>query len=242
MNLTILAAFIFIQAPTDLYNQGNAAYAAKDYSQAIALYEQARRSVQDPRVLYNLGNAYFKTNKIGRAIQCFRQARRLSPRDPDIEFNLNFARNFRVDKTLVLENPFTRLAGRVLRYFSGLEASLLAAFFFLCAAACLCWFVINRRRLWLWLAMPLAMTFLFFFCADRVWRAESDPASAVIIVPEANALSGPGDDFSGIMVIHDGTEARVRETRGDYCLIQLPGGLGGWVKSNTLEPVFPRPR
>lgn len=102
MTAAIICAFVFNQAPADLYNQGNAAYAAKDYNQSIARYEGILARVRDPRVLYNLGNAYFKTNKMGRAIQCYRQARRLAPRDQDIEFNLVFARNFRLDKSLVL--------------------------------------------------------------------------------------------------------------------------------------------
>src|SRR5213078_1952635 len=50
----------------------------------------------------------------------------------------------------------------------------------------------------------------------------------VVVVPEVNALSGPGEEFKQILLLHDGTEVRIRELRGDYLLVQVPGGGGGW--------------
>jgi hypothetical protein len=33
---------------------------------------------------------------------------------------------------------------------------------------------------------------------------------------------------------------RLREQRPGYVLIQIPGGDGGWVESNSVEPIFAR--
>jgi uncharacterized protein YgiM (DUF1202 family) len=53
-----------------------------------------------------------------------------------------------------------------------------------------------------------------------------------------NAASGPGDEFKQVLLLHDGTEVRVRETRGDWALVQLPGGSGGWLKQSAIERVY----
>ena len=73
----------------------------------------------------------------------------------------------------------------------------------------------------------------------QVWRNEVRSVPAVVVVPEAVALSGPGDEYKEILTLHDGTELTVREVRGEYVLIQIPGGIGGWVREEILTLVFP---
>jgi hypothetical protein len=234
----LLLTLICGLTPTDLYNQGNGYYAAKDYQKAIESYEQALKTVPNARVYYNLGNAYFKSNKMGMTIICYRRARLLSPRDPDINFNLKYARNFRLDKNLTPVGPGQEFFGRLLQFFSLAETAFLSAFFFLASAVLASLFIIYRRRLWLWVFIPGMILFLFFFISNRSWISEVNPGHSVIALPEISARSGPSEDNKEIMVIHDGTEVRIRSERGDYYLIQLPGGMGGWVKKTEITRVF----
>ena len=57
--------------------------------EAVLLLIQAG-SISTP-IYFNLGNAWFKAGEAGRAILAFRQAEKLSPRDPDVRANLQFA-------------------------------------------------------------------------------------------------------------------------------------------------------
>jgi len=234
----LLLNLIFGQSSADLYNQGNRYYTEKDYQNAIASYEQAVELTPNARVYYNLGNAYFKANKMGMAIIGYRRAQFLSPRDPEINFNLRFARNFRIDKNLTVENPVQDMAGRVFHFFSLPEAAFLTAFFFLISATLISMFIVYRRRLWLWIFVPSFIVFLFVFISSRSWIAEKDPQHSVITLPEVNARSGPAEDYKEILVIHDGTEVCIRSERGEYYLIQLPGGLGGWIKKTEVTRIF----
>jgi uncharacterized protein YraI len=84
-----------------------------------------------------------------------------------------------------------------------------------------------------------ALAMLFGLVTQQVWAGEVASRPAVIVVPEVNALSGPGPEFKQILLAHDGTEVRIREVRGDYLLVQLPGGTGGWVRHETVERVYP---
>jgi tetratricopeptide (TPR) repeat protein len=239
MILGILLALAFSQTPADLFNQGNQRFAQKDYPGAIEYYEQALKRTPGVRVYYNLGNAYFKANQIGRAIISYRRALTLAPRDPDVNFNLRFARNFRIDKILVPPSPLQETVADVLRFCSRPETSFLSAVFFLISSILISLFIITRHRLWLWSFLPGLVLFCLFFLSGQSWRAEINRNNAVIVQLEVNALSGPAEDYKDILVIHDGTEVKVRERRGDYYLIQLPEGMGGWVKSADFEIVFP---
>jgi uncharacterized protein YgiM (DUF1202 family) len=51
-------------------------------------------------------------------------------------------------------------------------------------------------------------------------------------------MSGPGEEYKHILTLHDGAEVRIREERQNYVLIQLPGGLGGWIEKESLEEIF----
>jgi uncharacterized protein YgiM (DUF1202 family) len=62
----------------------------------------------------------------------------------------------------------------------------------------------------------------------------------VVIAPEVSAMSGPAEDYKKIIVLHDGVEVKVRERRGDYFLIQLPRGIGGWLPVDAVEEITGR--
>jgi uncharacterized protein YgiM (DUF1202 family) len=82
------------------------------------------------------------------------------------------------------------------------------------------------------------MLALFGLVTRWVWAGEVAARPAVVVVPEVSVSSGPGEEFKQILLVHDGTEVRIREQRGGYLLVQLPGGNGGWVRSNVVERVY----
>ena len=75
-----------IDAANQLYVSGHYGEAARIYEQEIA------RGVQDSTVYFNLGNAYFEQGDMGRAVLNLQRAAELAPRDPDIQANLELAR------------------------------------------------------------------------------------------------------------------------------------------------------
>ena len=226
------------QAPADLYNQGNRLYAEGSYQSAVESYHRALGQGLHPDLLYNLGNAYFKTGQVGWAIISYRRAAYLAPRDRDISANLTYARNYRIDKVLSPPGPLEAGLNRTLHLLSEREASLLAGTAFLLAAVLLAFYIVFRKRYLLFMLLLPALGFLFCLAAQQAWAGQRGSRPAVVVVPEATALAGPGQDFKEILLLHDGTEVTVREARDQYLLVQLPGGSGGWVRKGTVEPVF----
>jgi tetratricopeptide (TPR) repeat protein len=236
---TILTLITLSAAPVEPFNRGNALYQQGDYAGAAAAYQQALLTGPNPDALYNLGNAQFKSNQTGRAIASYQRARFLRPRDRDIAANLVFAQSYRADKNLTLPGPFETLIDRSFHRLSSKEATLLAAISFLLLALLVSLFIAYRRRWPLYAAIPAFLLFGFGAMTDGSWHGYVKSRPAVIVVPEVSALSGPGEDYKQILLVHDGSEAKVREIRGAWLLLQLPGGAGGWVKRDAVELIFP---
>jgi len=236
--LSWLAVLALVLAPVQAYNEGNRLYAAKDYPAAVQAYQQALKAGHDPRVHYNLGNALFRTGKIGEAIVNYRRAHYLAPRDRDIETNLAFARAYRVDKGTTSPGPLERIADRALRWLSRREAALLAGVLFTLAGLAFSGWIVWRWRALGTCAGVLAALGLWGFLSQQAWAAEVGARPAVVVVAEVSASSGPGEEFKQVLLLHDGTEVRIREQRGDWLLVQLPGGSGGWLKQAAIERVF----
>jgi tetratricopeptide (TPR) repeat protein len=225
-------------APAGPYNQGNQLYARKDYAGAAHAYRQALAAGPSADVCYNLGNALFKSGRIGPAIVQYRRAYYLHPRDADIGRNLSFARGYRVDKVLSVPGPVAMLLDETFHQLSRREAALLAAVTFLLAALSLSVWIVRRGTVFMVGTTVLAALSLFCLVTQWVWAGEVRAQPAVIVAPEVNALSGPGEEFKQILLLHDGTEVRIREKRGDYLLVQVPGGSGGWIRTEAVERVY----
>lgn len=223
--------------PCELYNEANAAYEKEDYAQAIELYEQAVKTTKNSCLYYNLGNAYFKSGQIGKALLNYQRARFLKPRDQDINANIQFLRNYRIDKVLTIENPIIKIIANLFHFLSFQEAWFWSALSFFVTMLLLTLAVVFYRKILAYLAIIGAIIFLYSFISWQIWQGERSSVRAVIIVPEVTLRSGPGQDYKDIYIAHDGLEVRILESRGDYSLVQFPGG-GGWLETKAIERIF----
>jgi hypothetical protein len=230
----------FAATPSDLFVRGNAAYEAGDFAGAVALYDSAAVSGASPALLFNRGNAKFKLGSIGKSIADYSRAYVLAPTDKDIRNNLAFARQYRPDKTLTLENPLVRMFTDILRVLSYSTTRMLAGFFFFAALAVLALLFITGNRWYGLSALVPGILFVYCLAANLSWGVDVNSNRAVVVVPEITLRSGPGAEYKEIAIVHDGLEVVVRERRPGFVLVQAPGGEGGWAESAAVEQIFPR--
>ncbi len=236
MSLTLL--FLLLTTPYDQFQRANAHYEAGRFDQALLLYDSLLNQIPSAETYYNRGNTQFKLGKLGYALADYLRAYALNPKDPDIKNNIQFIRQFRPDKTTEPESPLLKIGRNALTLLNPHLTRLLSAvaFFLFCAALAL-WLITTRRYL-LFTGIGIAVLFLYFGIATIVWGNIVNPAKAVIVAAEAILRSGPGAEYKEIAAVHDGTEVKILERRPEFLLIQLPGGLGGWVEKEAIEPVF----
>ena len=225
----------------ELYNQGNAHYRQGDYADAIRAYERVLgQGFQNGDVYYNLANAYFKTDQLGRAILAYERALRLMPGDEDVLANLRFANARRIDKDNEPDtNLFTQLLLGVYGIWDINTLALFCLFFvFGIGGTVIAWLFWSFRRV---LFIALLVVFGFGLVNSAVLLAfkshDRGVVAAIILEAEAIGRSGPGNDFLQVFVLHEGTKVFVEREEGQWVLVKLPSGVGGWVPRAILEQI-----
>jgi tetratricopeptide (TPR) repeat protein len=241
---TLLAAGAVCAAePTETLEAGNEAYRRGDYAAAAAAYEELRvEGHASADLLYNLGTAYLKGGDLGRAIANYERALLLAPRDPDLQDNLDLARERCVDKAPDRSFALLALASGALRRITPDEWALL----FVCSYVLLLatWVVPSFRpatRRWAGVSrLPLALVVAFSLLGLRAWSDQARPRSRAVVIARANTSevtvrSGPGENYIGEFSLHPGTVVRVIEEREGWLKIAFSPSLRGWAETNGFE-------
>lgn len=228
-------------AVVELYNHGNAQYRQGDYERAIKAYERViGQGFQNGDVYYNLANAYYKTDQLGPAILFYERALKLMPGDEDVLANLRFANARRVDKDI---EPHANFLTRLLRgVYDFWDINTLAVFclvfVFGIGGTLVAWLFVPLRRL---IYVVLLVIFGSGLAASGVLLAfkshDGSVVAAIVIESEVVGRSGPGNDFLQVFVLHEGTKVFVERVEGQWILVTLPNGVGGWVQRDMLEQI-----
>lgn len=233
------------QGQAGLYNEGNRAYAAGDFEKAVSLYEKAAAAGAHNHLLYhNLGNAYFKQGNLGLAILNYERALKLDPGDEDTRFNLRFARTATVDQ---IEAPERTLVEKAFdaadRSVSLPTAVHLAVALYLLLCTCGLLAVVWRKRpgarnaaLWAGAGVLLLCLIAAPVVAVKVHR-DVAVTSGVLLADQVEVRSGPGEKYTTVFTIHEGTLLHVIETRGAWAQVRIESGFAGWLPADSFEAI-----
>ena len=226
-----------------LWQQGNAFYAQKNYDSAVMCFEQlAAVKPANAAVYYNLGNAYYRLHRIGPAVLNYERALKRAPEYKDAQDNLLLAQStipnhiqptrdiFFVRWWTALSNPLYARSWAVV--------SLL---FFLLLLGLLLYRRINRAgAVWLRPQMTGAVAVLWLvalFLSFQAARGVAGPAQSVMLVQDAPLLPRPDASAKPEGLIPEGTVVRTGELKGAWIAITLPDGRSGWSGSADLQRV-----
>jgi len=243
--VSFLSACLAAQASTSaasLFNRGNELYKDGEFEQARDAYRHALDSGVDNAALYfNLGNAELRSGRLGPAIADYMRAQRLKPRDPDISFNLEYARQriaaFPED---LPRGPFTKAFNYVTASLSANEWTVvvLGAYWMMCAA----WvaLIISGRqsvrqasRMLVYAALVLLILALPF-AGTRVKRDHLTPRG-VMVVEKITARSGPGKENAALFELYEGVDVVVGQCERGWCRVSAKGGFMGWTPAESFE-------
>jgi len=224
--------FATAEDATAAFDAANKLYAQGKFAEAASAYQNlVQNGTVSPALYFNLGNAFFKSSQAGRAIAAYRQAERLTPRDPDVRANLQFARN-QVQSPTLQQNAWERWLGALnLNEWTGLSAAALWLTFGLLAARELRPSLARALRNWALLSGLSAACLLV--CLALAWTSQSPHKKALVTVKEATILNGPFDESPGAFTANYGAELRVLDRKDDWLQVTDGTRRVGWVKRDA---------
>ncbi len=218
----------------DFFAKAESAYKAGKFGEASAEY---RKILDDgkfsPEVFFNLGNAEFKQGNLGEAVLNYRRAWMLSPRDPDIRANFNFA----IGKAGAT-GPELSLPAVVLTRLTMSEWAVVAILSYWLAAACAIAFVMWRRwRGLLRAAAALVCVGVLALAGIAQWRSfRVEPE--IVVKTNSQALFAPIAEGTPHFALPEGSVVRELEREGEWVSVQS-GANSGWIPLKACENVYP---
>ncbi|MEO8604640.1 MAG: BatD family protein [bacterium] len=227
--------------PQAAFFQGNQAYAAGKYDDAVTAYDSVRRDGLTSGALeFNLGNAWVKRGDFGHAIAAYERAARLLPRDPDIAANLGFAREqakLEVTAPLLWQRLAFPFAAAASRTTLGAVATALWWIFWLALAARL---LLPAARVGLTrtvLATAIAWLIVASSWSFRVTELDAANAAVVVAPGETPARFEPSLSGTGHFSLTPGATLAVLEERDGWLQVRRSDGLRGWIPADAVERV-----
>jgi tetratricopeptide (TPR) repeat protein len=216
-----------------MFEQGNKLYEQGRYTEAAAVYEQMLGSGKASAALYfNLGNSWFKAGQLGRAIAAYRQAKGLSPRDPDILANLQFARNQSGGATLRPDRVERTLSRLSLDEWTWLAFG--TAWLALLLLALQQWNPRLRYSLRALTAVFIVFAIALAGCLFAALRRSGTDVIAVVIVPSAEVRHGPLEESQTAFSVRDGAELRLLDEKDSWVRVTTGARQTGWLPRKTV--------
>jgi tetratricopeptide (TPR) repeat protein len=218
----------FLQAVQD-YESGRYEAAAQAFSGL------AESGVVNEKLYYDAGNAWLKAGETGRAILWYERARRLDPADPDLAFNLQYARKLVRD-----EQPERgeSMWGMLLFWKDWLgprawvwgAVGLSVAFWGLLAVR----WTAGRPRSLLPAGAVAAVALIFVLAAGYGRHHRSVARRGVVLEDSVTVRSGTTEAASDLFTLHEGVTVRVQREKNGHVLVRYSTSKFGWVPKKAI--------
>lgn len=246
--LTLLVIFLFAreaasqETSSEKFNQGVTYFTSGSYKEALQVWTDIYNTGYRSSALnYNIGNAYFKLNNIPDAILYYERAYLLNPSDEDINYNLQIARTFIVDRFQEIpELFFVRWYNVVSLFLSTNNWAKISIGSFILSLLLLSLYIYSSRYrhkvIGFWLAVFFfVLTLSSFAFTVRNKSLVYDSHKAIISSPLVNGKSSPDNSGTDLFVLHEGTRVSIEDEVGEWFEIMLSDGNKGWVPVNSLS-------
>jgi len=251
--LTITLLFCWMLSPVKtsaingdylLLDSGNAAYNKADYTKAISFYQHfLNGNIESAQAYYNLGNCYFRTNEIGKAILYYEKAEKLTPGEPDVQYNLQLANQKITDKVTSdapifiysdwkkMEDKFTEKQWALI-CIGLLCLGLLLFGIYLSASGMLI------RQLSFWSGCIIIIFSLFtLYLAHQQYELLNSHDTAIVMASTVTVTGAPDEKATQLFVIHEGTKVSIVKTEGEWTEVKLSNGNQGWLISSDISEI-----
>ncbi len=223
---------------TQAFLDGVQSYKSGQYQKAIDTFKRlADDGNANAKLYYNLGNAYLKAEDIGHAILWYERAQKLNGSDPDLIFNLSYARSLAKD----VDTSKSGGVHRILFFWKyQLSRQTILAIALVCNG--IFWFLLilrtflrsKRKALGVGAAV-VALPMLVFICTALYNYYETAQTPQAVILPgSVSVRSGLSDNATELFVLHAGTVVKVQKRQGEFLRISYTKDKIGWLKQSQV--------
>jgi hypothetical protein len=232
------------------FDQANRLYEQGRFTNAAAAYDKLIQAGHASTTLYfNLGNAWFKAGQPGRAIAAYRHAERLSPRDPNVRFNLQFARK-QVTGSESRSLPLWRRCLQALTLTEWTELAVGGWWLWFGLLALREWKPDLKRPLRGYTATAGVVAVFVVACLGMAMREASALNEAVVVVPNVVVRRGPLEESQVFYQLRDGSEVTVLDEKPvtekeAWLQVRDDARRVGWLRRDQvvlLQPLTPGKR
>ena len=248
LSVFMLLAVVFSTAQDAVSNElnvfknANKAYADENYDVAIAGYEQILKTAKhSAEVYYNLGNAYYKKNEVGPAIYNFEKALMLDPKNEEIQNNLRFANQMKIDAIEPLpKSGFNTKIDEIAASFTVDEWAYTSIALVLVTILLIILYIYSatpaKKRLFFILSfLGVVLSVLTILTAFYAKDSMNSERYAIVYIDEFKTRSEPTQSSEASFVIHEGTKVEILEEFEDWFRISLANGSKAWLPADTVR-------
>lgn len=219
------------------FDQAGKLYEQGKFREAAAAYEALAANGKTSAALgFNLGNAFYRSGQLGRAIVAYRQAEQLTPRDPELQANLQFARKAAGDGAAPVAGGWSRWLGALtLNEWTALACGVGWLWFGLLTAAL--WRESLKRSLSGYTATAGVLFALLLGGLGATLRLQQPDSLAVVVVREAVVRHGPLSESPSYFTLRDGAEVRVLDQKDGWVQILDATRRRGWLEGKQVRPL-----
>lgn len=229
--------------PSAAFAEANGLFESGDSAAAASAYETLVAEGQlSADLFYNLGASKHRLGESGEGALWMRRALVLEPGMPEAVQSLAYLRA-KLAFFEFAERPLDRHLGSLPATFGRWSVSLcLWAGIIALSSAYLVPRLRPNRSALVTLGLVLLMAAFVAFRASR-YRSERLAVEnfATVVKPETTALTAPVPDAKAVVALPPGSEVRLLQSSGPWSYVEIPGDLRGWVRSETVVPVWPIP-
>ena len=240
LSISLTAAHAQTEKYEQLFAQGNEAYIAERYDEAITYFQTIlAEGVHSAELYLNLGNAYLKNKNTAASILYYERGLLIDPGNERILNNLTFAENQRLDKIDPLPLPLGQRVVNSLFAFIPLKAW--GAISIVLGVLGLSLYIVYRlkkRKVW-WrasIAFYLISLALYGLTLKAKTLMENN-TSAIVFEPRVLVLTEPKQEAPVIFELHEGTKVQVLGNFQEFTEVRLANGQTGWMKDRELRKI-----
>lgn len=229
---------------TQIFNEGNALYAQKNYEEASKKYVTLlANNLESSEVYFNLGNCFFQQKEWGKAILNYERALTLAPNDEKILNNLQMVNDKTIDEIEKIPTFFLSRWWKNIHQLthSGIWSTLGILLLWGGIGGFVMWLLgkerTQRKQGFLAGTISITLSLIILALAYSSYQAQKNSGSAIIMIKETSLKTLPDEISAEILPLHEGTKVKITEKITSWYKVRLENGEVGWIIESALEEI-----